>query len=115
MLRYLALFLGFVYRKHPEDGTGAYVARTATARARFFGKDEVAYVVGNTAYYRSLRAFRDARTRRHELTHLAQRRRLGAMVYEIAYWYMAVVYGYQKNPFEKEARASERRVNRRRR
>lgn len=46
------------------------------------------------------------RTRRHELAHVAQARRMGVISYFVTYFWQFCRYGYD-NPMEREAREAE--------
>lgn len=44
----------------------------------------------------------------HELVHVEQIRRMGRVKFLVTYLWYQLVYGYQENPLEIEARAAER-------
>ena len=61
----------------------------------------------NTIYYRNAKMYIDTKLRKHELMHIEQMKRDGVLKYMIMYnWYWVTV-GYEKNPYEIEARESE--------
>jgi hypothetical protein len=63
-----------------------------------------AIMLGSTAYYATDEAFRDYRVRKHEEVHYKQRKRDGLWTFYVKYIWYQIHYGYELNPYEKEAR-----------
>ena len=63
-----------------------------------------AIMLGSTAYYATDEAFRDYRVRKHEEVHYKQRKRDGLWTFYFKYIWYQIHYGYELNPYEKEAR-----------
>lgn len=58
-------------------------------------------------YYIDAKSYMDGKLRKHELMHIEQIKRDGVFKYMIRYnWYWVTV-GYEKNPYEIEARKAE--------
>lgn len=72
----------------------------------FFGYDGLA-TPWNTIYYKNITMIKNEKLRRHEKTHIEQMERDGKLLYLIKYNWYWLIMGYEKNPYEIEAREAE--------
>ena len=85
----------------------SWIAKLATKKMK---AEAVALVIGKTIhiYGVSISEFKaDSRWVRHELEHVIQYKKHGIFFFLWLYLYYSAKFGYYKNPFEMEARASE--------
>ena len=87
-------------------GAQVYVPIDRETSHRYFSPRITAFVVGEDIYVRSLRTWDQAATRRHELAHVEQFRKGGAL-FIVHYAFYACTRGYVDNPYEQEARMAE--------
>lgn len=85
----------------------AWIAQIA---ARLIHSTNCAIVFRNTIYLHQITKqtiLKDKRLLCHELTHVQQWHRYGLIRFPILYLWYSLQFGYEKNPFEKEARSNE--------
>ncbi len=79
----------------------------AVIAARVLGASAVAMVLGRTIHLHGVTRMQFLADRlwvRHELVHILQFRRLGFMHFILLYAWWSLIYGYENNPLEREAR-----------
>ncbi len=88
--------------------SGSYIARRAAKNLKV---DQVAIVIWNTIFIFGTSEedfLANKHWLRHELEHVRQWRRYGFLRYIWKYLVYSLRFGYENNPFEREARASEK-------
>ena len=79
----------------------------AAVAARVLGARSVAMVLGRCIHLHGAtrtQFLTDRLWLRHELVHILQFRRLGFLRFMILYAWWSIIYGYENNPLEREAR-----------
>lgn len=61
----------------------------------------------NTIYYIDKKAMEDKALKEHELVHIDQMKRDGKIKFFFKYMYYWIKFGYEKNPYEVEAKERE--------
>jgi len=103
----------YVRRNHfklirSDRGADEYVATRDTE----WPEECLAFAVGNSIFWRDRTLMRRVTLLRHELSHVADHRRFGGVIFAGLYWVAHAIWGYERNPFELKAIRSERiRIN----
>ena len=77
------------------------------------GEDRVyAYAIGECIFWPTAARARQEDLFLHELCHVRQSRKHGAISFTVKYWMEHLCKGYEKNKCERHARKAERRAHR---
>lgn len=91
------------WRKDEYRGVACYICTRPWLRLLLFGTDVLACQFGQGLYFRDEEFFLDEKIKKHEYFHVLQRRREG-FLFHFKWIYFNLKYGYEKNPYEIEAR-----------
>lgn len=74
------------------------------------GERIYAYAIGECIFWPSIAMSKQEDTFLHELCHVRQSRKHGAIMFIVKYWWEQLRNGYEKNKYERHARRAERRA-----
>lgn len=100
---------GLCYRGR-VDGVLSFVVIKPSWRSFWCANSAASTYLGRVVVYRSPTHMLRQGVRQHEITHVQQSRRMGAVQFLMLYRYYHAVHGYRNNPLEKEAREAARAV-----